>query len=154
MAQPAPPTGWSTAGRSSSTASSWAIRRSPWRRCAEARASAAGSRWPHGRHRRRRDRHPARHAGHLAPRSCPGRAPHVLPPAGAGPRPAFLLTGDTIEAGEIAHLGVFTEVVALPRRSANGRSWWAEKVARMPADGIVMAKEAFRLVEQLQSYAA
>src|SRR6266581_1341691 len=24
-------------------------------------------------------------------------------------------------------------------------AWWAQKVARMPADGIVMAKEAFRL---------
>jgi enoyl-CoA hydratase len=30
--------------------------------------------------------------------------------------------------------------------------WWADKVSRMPADGIVMAKEAFRLVEQLQAY--
>jgi enoyl-CoA hydratase len=31
-------------------------------------------------------------------------------------------------------------------------AWWAEKASRMPADGIVMAKEAFRLVEQLQGY--
>jgi hypothetical protein len=31
-------------------------------------------------------------------------------------------------------------------------SWWATKASRMPADGIVMAKEAFRLVEQLQAY--
>ena len=63
----------------------------------------------------------------------------------------LLLTGDTIEAGEIAHLGVFTEVVepgAVEARAA----WYAEKVARMPADGIVVAKEAFRLVEQLQAY--
>src|SRR3546814_4592857 len=30
--------------------------------------------------------------------------------------------------------------------------WWARKVARMPADGIVIAKEAFRLVEQTQAY--
>jgi enoyl-CoA hydratase len=30
--------------------------------------------------------------------------------------------------------------------------WWAHKVAKMPADGIVMAKEAFRLVESLQGY--
>jgi enoyl-CoA hydratase/carnithine racemase len=62
-----------------------------------------------------------------------------------------LLTGDTIEAGELAHLGVFTEVVepgAVEARAA----WWAEKASRMPADGIVMAKEAFRLVEQLQAY--
>ena len=44
---------------------------------------------------------------------------------------------------------MFTEVV--PDADVEARaSWWAEKVARMPADGIVMAKEAFRLVEQLQ----
>jgi enoyl-CoA hydratase/carnithine racemase len=63
----------------------------------------------------------------------------------------LLLTGDTIEAGEIAHLGVFTEVVA-PAAVEGRAAWWAEKAARMPADGIVMAKEAFRLVEQLQAY--
>ena len=63
----------------------------------------------------------------------------------------LLLTGDTIEAGEIAHLGVFTEVVeadAVATRAA----WWAEKASRMPADGIVLAKEAFRLIEQLSAY--
>jgi enoyl-CoA hydratase/carnithine racemase len=63
----------------------------------------------------------------------------------------LLLTGDTVRASELAHLGVFTEVVArdaVTKRAA----WWAEKAARMPADGIVMAKEAFRVVEQLQSY--
>lgn len=63
----------------------------------------------------------------------------------------LLLSGDVVSAGELAHLGVFTEVVApdaVPARA----SWWAEKCARMPADGIVMAKEAFRLIEQLQSY--
>jgi enoyl-CoA hydratase len=63
----------------------------------------------------------------------------------------LLLTGDTMEARDVAHLGVFTEVVdpaAVEARAA----WWAEKVSRMPADGIVMAKEAFRLVEQLQGY--
>ncbi len=63
----------------------------------------------------------------------------------------LLLTGDTIEAGELAHLGVFTEVVD-PDTVESRAAWWAEKVARMPADGIVMAKEAFRLVEQLQGY--
>jgi enoyl-CoA hydratase len=63
----------------------------------------------------------------------------------------LLLTGDTIEAGVVAHLGVFTEVVepgAVEARAA----WYAEKASRMPADGIVVAKEAFRLVEQLQAY--
>jgi enoyl-CoA hydratase/carnithine racemase len=63
----------------------------------------------------------------------------------------MLLTGDTLEAGEIAHLGVFTEVVEPATVSARA-DWWAEKASRMPADGIVMAKEAFRLVEQLQAY--
>jgi enoyl-CoA hydratase len=63
----------------------------------------------------------------------------------------LLLTGDTIEAAEVAHLGVFTEVVA-PGAVASRAAWYAEKISRMPADGIVMAKEAFRLVEQLQAY--
>jgi enoyl-CoA hydratase/carnithine racemase len=63
----------------------------------------------------------------------------------------LLLTGDTIEASEVAHLGVFTEVIA-PKAVEGRARWWAEKVSRMPADGIVMAKEAFRLVEQLQGY--
>ena len=63
----------------------------------------------------------------------------------------LLLTGDTCEAGEVAHLGVFTEVVE-PDAVETRAAWWAEKVSRMPADGIVMAKEAFRLIEQLQAY--
>jgi enoyl-CoA hydratase len=63
----------------------------------------------------------------------------------------MLLTGDTLAAGELAHLGVFTEVVEPDAVTARA-SWWAEKVSRMPADGLVMAKEAFRLVEQLSAY--
>jgi enoyl-CoA hydratase len=63
----------------------------------------------------------------------------------------LLLTGDTIPASEVAHLGVFTEVVD-PGAVEARATWWAEKVARMPADGIVMAKEAFRLIEQLQDF--
>ncbi len=63
----------------------------------------------------------------------------------------LLLTGDTMEASELAHLGVFTEVVD-PGEVAARATWWAEKASRMPADGIVMAKEAFRLVEQLAAY--
>jgi enoyl-CoA hydratase/carnithine racemase len=63
----------------------------------------------------------------------------------------LLLTGDTIEASEVADLGVFTEVVE-PAAVEARAAWWAEKVSRMPADGIVMAKEAFRLIEQLQDY--
>jgi enoyl-CoA hydratase/carnithine racemase len=64
----------------------------------------------------------------------------------------LLLTGDTIEAGDVAHLGIFTEVVD-PGAVEGRAAWWAEKAARMPADGIVLAKEAFRLVEGLQAYA-
>src|SRR3546814_8614890 len=59
----------------------------------------------------------------------------------------LLLTGDSIEAGELDHLSVFTDIVDDDAVTAKA-DWWARKVARMPADGIVIAKEAFRLVEQ------
>jgi enoyl-CoA hydratase len=63
----------------------------------------------------------------------------------------LLLTGDVIEAGEVEHLGIFTET-CVPA-AVTARAWyWAEKAARMPADGVVIAKEAFRLVEQSQAY--
>jgi enoyl-CoA hydratase/carnithine racemase len=63
----------------------------------------------------------------------------------------LLLTGDMIEASTIEHLGVFTEV--LDDGDVEARAdWFAQKVAKMPADGLVMAKEAFRLVEQLTAY--
>jgi enoyl-CoA hydratase/carnithine racemase len=63
----------------------------------------------------------------------------------------LLLTGDTLQAGDVEHQSVFTEVTDDSRVAARA-DWWARKVAKMPADGIVMAKEAFRLVEQLQAY--
>jgi enoyl-CoA hydratase len=63
----------------------------------------------------------------------------------------LLLTGDTVEAATVEHLGVFTEITD-PASVTARADYWARKVARMPADGIVMAKEAFRLVEQLQGY--
>ncbi|MBV8965199.1 MAG: enoyl-CoA hydratase/isomerase family protein [Mycobacteriaceae bacterium] len=63
----------------------------------------------------------------------------------------LLLTGDIIEAGSIEHLGVFTETCDASRVALRAR-YWAEKAARMPADGVVIAKEAFRLVEQSQAY--
>jgi enoyl-CoA hydratase/carnithine racemase len=63
----------------------------------------------------------------------------------------LLLTGDSIEARDVAHLGVFTEVVAADQVAARA-AWLAEKASRMPADGIVLAKEAFRLIEQLSAY--
>jgi enoyl-CoA hydratase/carnithine racemase len=63
----------------------------------------------------------------------------------------LLLTGDTVPASTVEHLGVFTEVIDDADVAARAE-WYAQKVAKMPADGIVMAKEAFRLVEQLQAY--
>lgn len=63
----------------------------------------------------------------------------------------LLLTGDIIEAGEIEHLGIFTDTCDPGSVTARAR-YWAEKAAKMPADGIVIAKEAFRLVEQSQVY--
>jgi enoyl-CoA hydratase/carnithine racemase len=63
----------------------------------------------------------------------------------------LLLTGDIIEAGTIEHLGVFTDTCDAGSVTARAR-YWAEKAAKMPADGVVIAKEAFRLVEQSQAY--
>jgi enoyl-CoA hydratase len=63
----------------------------------------------------------------------------------------LLLTGDIIEAAAVEHLGVFTETCEPASVSARAR-YWAEKAAKMPADGVVIAKEAFRLVEQSQAY--
>jgi enoyl-CoA hydratase/carnithine racemase len=63
----------------------------------------------------------------------------------------LLLTGDIIEAAAVEHLGVFTETCDPDAVQARAR-YWAEKAAKMPADGVVIAKEAFRLVEQSQAY--
>jgi enoyl-CoA hydratase/carnithine racemase len=64
----------------------------------------------------------------------------------------MLLTGDIIEAGTVEHLGVFTDTCDADKVAA--RAWyWAQKAAKMPADGVVIAKEAFRWVEQSQAYA-
>jgi enoyl-CoA hydratase/carnithine racemase len=63
----------------------------------------------------------------------------------------LLLTGDIIEAGELEHLGIFTDTCDPGSVTARAR-YWAEKAAKMPADGVVIAKEAFRLVEQSQAY--
>jgi enoyl-CoA hydratase len=63
----------------------------------------------------------------------------------------MLLTGDIIAASAVEHLGVFTETCA--PEAVTARAWyWAQKAAKMPADGVVIAKEAFRLVEQSQAY--
>ena len=63
----------------------------------------------------------------------------------------MLLTGDIITAGDVEHLGVFTDTCDAGSVTARAR-YWAEKTAKMPADGVVIAKEAFRLVEQSQAY--
>ena len=63
----------------------------------------------------------------------------------------LLLTGDTVRASELEQSGVFTEVVD-DDTVGDRATYWATKIAKMPADGIVMAKEAFRLVEQMQGY--
>jgi enoyl-CoA hydratase/carnithine racemase len=63
----------------------------------------------------------------------------------------MLLTGDIITAGDVEHLGVFTDTCDAGSVTARAQ-YWAEKTAKMPADGVVIAKEAFRLVEQSQAY--
>jgi enoyl-CoA hydratase len=63
----------------------------------------------------------------------------------------LLLTGDIISADAVEHLGIFTETCDPAHVTARAR-YWAEKAAKMPADGVVIAKEAFRLVEQSQAY--
>ncbi|MCV7066293.1 enoyl-CoA hydratase/isomerase family protein [Mycolicibacterium farcinogenes] len=63
----------------------------------------------------------------------------------------MLLTGDIIEAGSVEHLGIFTDTCDADQVTARAR-YWATKAAKMPADGVVIAKEAFRLVEQSQAY--
>ena len=64
----------------------------------------------------------------------------------------LLLTGDTVPAGELEHLGLFTDVCA-PDAVAERAEAWAQKVARMPADGLAIAKTSFSLVEQTMAYA-
>jgi enoyl-CoA hydratase/carnithine racemase len=63
----------------------------------------------------------------------------------------LLLTGDTVAAGEVEPLGIFTEVCD-SERVAERAEHWATKVARMPADGLAIAKTGFGLVEQTQAY--
>jgi enoyl-CoA hydratase/carnithine racemase len=64
----------------------------------------------------------------------------------------LLLTGDTVTAGELEHLGVFTDVCEPAEVSARAEAW-AQKVARMPADGLAIAKTSFSLIEQTTAYA-
>jgi len=63
----------------------------------------------------------------------------------------LLLTGETLKVSELARPDVFTEVVA-PEDVAARAEEMAALIAKMPADGIAIAKEAYRLVEQTQAY--
>src|SRR6201995_5966376 len=70
---------------------------------------------------------------------------------GPGLGRGLLLTGDIIEGGTLEDLGLFPDPRGPASVPARAR-YWAEKAAKMPADGVVIAKEAFRLVEQSQAY--
>jgi enoyl-CoA hydratase len=59
----------------------------------------------------------------------------------------LLLTGRIAEAAELAGRGIFTRFVPAAQVHDVAEEL-ARLVARMPADGIVIAKEAYRLVEQ------
>jgi enoyl-CoA hydratase len=59
----------------------------------------------------------------------------------------LLLTGRIAAASELAGLGIFSRFVPAADVPAVAEEL-AAQVARMPADGIVIAKEAYRLVEQ------
>lgn len=63
----------------------------------------------------------------------------------------LLLTGEVLRVADLPRPDVFTEIVAEDRVAARAEEL-ALLIARMPADGIVIAKEAFRLVEQTQAY--
>ena len=63
----------------------------------------------------------------------------------------LLLTGETVMVSELSRPDVFTEVVA-PEDVAGRAEELAAQIAKMPADGIAIAKEAYRLVEQSQAY--
>ena len=63
----------------------------------------------------------------------------------------LLLTGETLTGAEIEHLGLFTEVCDDGQVAARAEHW-ADRVTRMPADGLAIAKTGFNLVEQTQGY--
>jgi enoyl-CoA hydratase/carnithine racemase len=63
----------------------------------------------------------------------------------------MLLTGETLEVSELSRPDVFTEVVASEDVADRAEDLSAQ-IAKMPADGIAIAKEAYRLVEQSQAY--
>jgi len=62
----------------------------------------------------------------------------------------MLLTGDQVRASDLPD-GTFTDVCA-DDKVAKRTEKWAQKCARMPADGIAIAKTGFGLVEQTMAY--
>ncbi len=64
----------------------------------------------------------------------------------------LLLTGDIIERRRRSSTSASSPTPATPATVTARARYWAEKAAKMPADGVVIAKEAFRLVEQSQAY--
>jgi enoyl-CoA hydratase/carnithine racemase len=63
----------------------------------------------------------------------------------------LLLTGETLTGAEVEHLGLFTEVCD-DEHVTERAEHWADRVSRMPADGLAIAKTGFNLVEQTQGY--
>lgn len=63
----------------------------------------------------------------------------------------LLFTGEAITGREVEHLGLFTEVCD-DADVATRTEFWADRVSRMPADGLAIAKTGFALVEQTQAY--
>lgn len=63
----------------------------------------------------------------------------------------LLFTGELVTGADLEHLGLFTEVV-VDAEVARRAEWWADRVTRMPADGLAIAKAGFALVEQTQAY--
>lgn len=59
----------------------------------------------------------------------------------------LLLTGSQVTIDELEHLGLFTKIVPSEQLESETEQL-AATVSRMPADGIVIAKEAYRLVEE------
>ena len=58
----------------------------------------------------------------------------------------LLFTGEAITGREVEHLGLFTEVCD-DADVATRTEFWADRVSRMPADGLAIAKTGFALVE-------
>ena len=106
----------------------------------------------HGRHLGGRPRHACRHARDPVPRTGARLAAHVLLPARPEPRAPAAAHRRHDPGGRARAPAACSPRSSTTTTVGDRADWWARKVAKMPADGIVMAKEAFRLVEQMQGY--